>query len=103
MARSLRIEFPGAIYHVTSRGNARQQIVRDDADRKWLGKWPVAQPRAWVEHVNQVQTEAELEVIRRSVARGQPYGNQSWVSKTAKSLGLGSTLRPRGHPRKDNP
>lgn len=37
MARSLRIEFPGAIYHVTSRGNAWQDIVRDDADReKWL-------------------------------------------------------------------
>ena len=37
MARSLRIEFPGAFYHVTSRGNARQEIVRDDADReKWL-------------------------------------------------------------------
>ena len=37
MARSLRIEFPGAIYHVTSRGNERRDIVRDDADReKWL-------------------------------------------------------------------
>ena len=33
MARPLRIEFPGAIYHVTSRGNAHQAIVEDDADR----------------------------------------------------------------------
>jgi REP element-mobilizing transposase RayT len=33
MARPLRIEFPGAVYHVTSRGNARQDIVRDDRDR----------------------------------------------------------------------
>src|ERR1035437_7306690 len=33
MARPLRIEFPGAIYHVTARGNAREAIVRDDADR----------------------------------------------------------------------
>ena len=32
MAGSLRIEFPGAIYHVTARGNARAAIVRDDAD-----------------------------------------------------------------------
>jgi REP element-mobilizing transposase RayT len=32
-----RLEFPHAIYHVTSRGNARQRIVRDDADRQaWL-------------------------------------------------------------------
>ncbi len=33
MARPLRIEFPGAIYHVTSRGNARQAIFIDDEDR----------------------------------------------------------------------
>lgn len=37
MARPLRIEFPGAVYHVTSRGNARQDIVVDDRDRsQWL-------------------------------------------------------------------
>jgi REP element-mobilizing transposase RayT len=33
MARPLRIEFSGAVYHVTSRGNARQDIVADDRDR----------------------------------------------------------------------
>ena len=33
MARPLRIEFPGAVYHVTSRGNARQDIFIDDEDR----------------------------------------------------------------------
>ena len=33
MARPLRIQFEGAIYHVTSRGNARQDIFLDDADR----------------------------------------------------------------------
>ncbi len=33
MARPLRLEFPGAVYHVTSRGNARQNIVHDDRDR----------------------------------------------------------------------
>lgn len=32
MARPLRIEFPGAIYHVISRGNARQRIFDDDTD-----------------------------------------------------------------------
>ena len=34
MARPLRIEFPGAVYHVTSRGNERREIFRDDADRE---------------------------------------------------------------------
>ncbi len=33
MARTLRIEFPGAVYHVTSRGYARKKIYRDDEDR----------------------------------------------------------------------
>lgn len=33
MSRPLRIEYPGALYHVTSRGNARQDIVDDDRDR----------------------------------------------------------------------
>ena len=34
MSRPLRIEFPGAVYHVTSRGNARQRIYRNDEDRQ---------------------------------------------------------------------
>ncbi|HMR09785.1 MAG TPA: transposase, partial [Polyangiaceae bacterium] len=33
MSRPLRIEFPGAVYHVTSRGDRREAIYRDDDDR----------------------------------------------------------------------
>jgi putative transposase len=33
MARPLRIQYPGAVYHVTARGNERKPIVRDDKDR----------------------------------------------------------------------
>ncbi len=33
MARPLRIEFPGALYHITARGNAQQDIFVDDEDR----------------------------------------------------------------------
>lgn len=33
MPRRLRIEYEGAIYHVMTRGNARQDIVPDDDDR----------------------------------------------------------------------
>ena len=36
MVRPLRIEFPGALYHVTSRGARREPIVGDDADRELL-------------------------------------------------------------------
>ena len=33
MARPLRIEYPGAVYHVTSRGNRRENIFLTDQDR----------------------------------------------------------------------
>ena len=36
MARPLRIEFPGAIYHVTARGDRQERIFVDDADRRAL-------------------------------------------------------------------
>ena len=33
MARQLRLDYPGALHHVTARGNAQQPIFLDDADR----------------------------------------------------------------------
>lgn len=37
MTRPLRLEFPGALYHVTTRGNRQNAIYRDDSDRRaWL-------------------------------------------------------------------
>jgi hypothetical protein len=34
LARPLRPEFDGALYHVTSRGNAREDVFAGDGDRK---------------------------------------------------------------------
>lgn len=34
MARPIRIEYPGACYHITARGNERKAIYRDDVDRQ---------------------------------------------------------------------
>lgn len=36
MPRSLRIEFPGAFYHVMARGNRRETIFHDDDDRRFF-------------------------------------------------------------------
>jgi len=36
MGRPLRIEYPGAVYHVTSRGDRQEPIFRDDSDRQRL-------------------------------------------------------------------
>ncbi|MFH0803490.1 MAG: hypothetical protein V2A78_14040 [bacterium] len=34
MARALRIQYEGAFYHVTCRGNERREIFKDDHDRQ---------------------------------------------------------------------
>jgi hypothetical protein len=36
MARKLRIQYPGAIYHVVNRGDRREAIFADDVDRERL-------------------------------------------------------------------
>jgi len=65
-----------------------------------LASWPLSRPRNWIELVNRPQTEEELEALRASIQRGRPFGEPAWQKRTAKRLGLESTFRPRGRPRK---
>ena len=52
VARKLRIQYPGAIYHVMSRGDRREDIFEDDKDRQrfleTLGE--ACQKTAWQVH-----------------------------------------------------
>jgi len=66
----------------------------------WLSAWPVDRPRNWVERVNAAETPDELERLQVSVARSRPFGGAVWVRRTAVRLGLESSTRPRGRPRK---
>ena len=66
----------------------------------WYSDGPVRRGRGWLAHVAEPQTDAELVALRRSVERGVPYGSAPWQKKTIAKLGLESTLRPRGRPRK---
>jgi hypothetical protein len=54
MARAVRIEYPGAVNRVTSRGNARQDIVEDDRDRsQWRALLAhVADRYGWLCHAD---------------------------------------------------
>jgi putative transposase len=70
------------------------------SERLTLADWPVARPTDWVERVNRPQDEAELEALRLSSARGRPYGDPDWTTRTARRLDLQSTLRPVGRPKK---
>ena len=58
-------------------------------------------PRAqWLRRVHAAMTEAELSALRRCIDRGAPFGTAAWSQQAAESLGLESSLRPLGRPRK---
>ena len=69
-------------------------------DKELLAAWPVSRKSKWGDHVNAPQTAAELAAVRRSVQRGQPFGDESWQARAVRRLGLESTLRPPGRPKK---
>jgi putative transposase len=70
------------------------------ADKALLAAWPLPRKPGWVDHVNLPLTEGELAAVRRSMLRGNPFGGSQWSGKTVQRLGLETTLRPRGRPRK---
>jgi len=51
--------------------------------------------------VEQPQTAMQLLALRRCVNLGSPFGSRR-QHRTIESLGLASTFRPRGRPRKPN-
>ena len=63
---------------------------------------PILKPAQWTRRVNGVETEAELQSLRHSLARGTPFGDTRWQKKTAAELGLESSLRPRGRPKRSD-
>jgi putative transposase len=67
---------------------------------EFLSEWPLKRPRGWIQWVNETEKEAELEDLRCSAQRGRPFGNEKWVAHVAKRLGLESTLRQRGRPKR---
>jgi putative transposase len=65
-----------------------------------ISSGPMPKGSNWTRWVNGVETEGELEAIRRSLNRGAPFGDPDWQQATARKLALESSLRPRGRPRK---
>jgi putative transposase len=117
--KSFPVESDEYFYHVAryvERNALRASLVEKAEQWRWcslaqrgaaseraaplLSTWPMPLPRHWKRHVNGVQTEGEVAAIRRSIHRGSPYGGAEWTVKTAGKLGLGSTLKPRGRPKK---
>ncbi len=65
-----------------------------------LSPWPLELPGDWASRVNTPLTPIEEDALRRSARRGQPFGEAGWQQSTASRLGLASTLRAQGRPRK---
>jgi hypothetical protein len=96
------------VHHDLHRGVGRQQLLFNDEDyiaferitfvRNIAETFEKREMRA--QYVNEPATEAELAGIRRSCRRGTPYGSKTWVETTARKLGLQSTLRNPGRPKK---
>jgi len=86
----------------------RAEAYRWGSLHNWLGgqspirlsTWPVRRLPRWVERVNQPLSDQELKTIRQSVTRGVPFGTNKWTQETVKRLGLESTVRPRGRPKR---
>jgi putative transposase len=74
----------------------------DEASRAVLWKWPIDVPKNWVSRVNRAENDRELEALRRSVNRGQPFGGDVWMERMTRRFGLELAFRPRGRPRKDS-
>ncbi len=102
-----------AVLRYVERNVLRAGLVWRAEDWRWSSLWrrtngrgagllddgPEPLPSGWLSYVNGAETEADLEALRRSAARGRPFGEEAWVGRTAEQLGLESSLRPRGRPR----
>jgi len=85
MARPLRIEYPGALYHVISRGNEQRPIVTDNSDRnkrlEWLRR--TVQTYGWRLHAFVLMTNHEhlfVETPESNLSAGMQYLNGSYTS-----------------------
>ena len=60
----------------------------------------LVRPANWADGVNQSISAAEMDRLHISVNRGRPYGSDRWTQASAVRLGLQSSLRNPGRPRK---
>jgi putative transposase len=68
--------------------------------RAILSPWPVQRPTDWIRHVNERITAKELERLRGSVDRGQPFGTDKWTARMVARMRLEHTVRGEGRPKK---
>ena len=68
-------------------------LQKPEPDPKLLSAWSMARLPGWVDRVNQVLTEPEIEAVRLCAQRGRPMGDEGWVESISRRLNLESTRR----------
>jgi putative transposase len=66
----------------------------------FLTQWSVERPENWIEFVNAADNAMESDDVRSSAQRGRAFGNEDWVMTIARRLGLESTMKSRGRPKR---
>jgi REP element-mobilizing transposase RayT len=84
VSRPLRLEYPGAIWHVTSRGNERRDIYRDDDDRRRFVNLlaRVVIERRWILHAWVIMSNHYhllIETPEVGLSRGLKWLNQKYA------------------------
>ena len=97
MTRPLRVEFPGALYHVTSRGDRQEDIFRCNGDREiWLEVLAEVCSRFnWVVHAFcQMGNHYHLvvETVDGQLARGMRHLNGQYTQWFNRRHGVGGHL-----------
>jgi len=75
--------------------------ARGDRERVMGDEIPIELQKGWDRYVDAPLTQKELERLHQSVNRQSPYGKWEWQMRVSEELGLESTLRPRGRPKKE--
>lgn len=102
------------VLRYVERNPVRAQLVERAQDWLWssaaygagpppvpLTPSPAPRPSDWLDSLSAPDPPDTLIALRRSIARGMPWGETTWAERTAAKLGLVLTPRSRGRPRKE--
>lgn len=68
--------------------------------KELLDSWPVLIPKDYRDYVNRPEQEKRLELIRESIIKNRPFGENNWINEIVSKFGLETTLKKRGRPKK---
>lgn len=72
-----------------------------EQQKKLLAPLPIILPDNYLQSVNEIFKEDNLNGLRNSVNKGTPFGKDDWVAKMVEQHDLKHTIRGRGRPRKN--